>query len=447
MLFKKIELWVLILIFLIFIVFTILFGAILRDHYLGNKKLPNVQKIATFLAEIPSNIFKYKLLVKGDTPPVLFKHKNKKRFERFIDSNSNKLLILPRYDGNINRSVVEIIDIDTFEILHTYKHNINKLNQLIRTDNVEHKNIKINQSESRFIYLHPLILDDGALVSSHEYGPLFKIDFCSNILWINQEEVFHHSKEYDPNNEHFWVPAKLFPHSKYINKKKLKINFSDDAIAKVDLNGNIIFIKSVSEMLIENNILSEGDLFTSNDTSNDPIHLNDIQPVFNSSEYMKKGDLFLSLRSQNSIVHYRPSNNQIVNYIKGPFYVQHDVDVISDHEISIFNNNDSILENSKYSEIVIYNLKEKKFNNFLFKNNFKSKTQGRFEVLKDGSMLVEETDHGRLIFYNNKGDKEWEFVNKDAKGNVYLLTWSRIIENANQVENIRNIIKNTKCTK
>ena len=72
MLFKKIELWVLILIFLIFIVFTILFGAILRDHYLGNKKLPNVQKIATFLAEIPSNIFKYKLLVKGDTPPYYF---------------------------------------------------------------------------------------------------------------------------------------------------------------------------------------------------------------------------------------------------------------------------------------------------------------------------------------------------------------------------------------
>ena len=79
--------------------------------------------------------------------------------------------------------------------------------------------------------------------------------------------------------------------------------------------------------------------------------------------------------------------------------------------------------------------------------NFKSKTQGIFEILKDGSMLVEETNHGRLIFYNNKGDKEWEFVNKDAKGNVYLLTWSRIIENANQVENIRNIIKNTKCTK
>ena len=65
MLFKKIELWVLILIFLIFIIFTIIFGALLRDYYLGGNRFPKIQKVATFVASIPSNIAKYKILTNG----------------------------------------------------------------------------------------------------------------------------------------------------------------------------------------------------------------------------------------------------------------------------------------------------------------------------------------------------------------------------------------------
>ena len=60
------------------------------------------------------------------------------------------------------------------------------------------------------------------------------------------------------------------------------------------------------------------------------------------------------------IVQYRPSTNEIINIIHGPFFNQHDVDVINDEEISIFNNNRKIygLENA---EIIIYNFKTKKF--------------------------------------------------------------------------------------
>ena len=77
MLFKKIELWVLILIFLIFIIFTIIFGALLRDYYLGGNRFPKIQKVAIFVANIPSNLAKFRVLTKGDTPPILFKHKRR----------------------------------------------------------------------------------------------------------------------------------------------------------------------------------------------------------------------------------------------------------------------------------------------------------------------------------------------------------------------------------
>ncbi len=67
------------------------------------------------------------------------------------------------------------------------------------------------------------------------------------------------------------------------------------------------------------------------------------------------------------------------------------------------------------------------------------------EILKDGSMLVEEQNHGRLIFFNNNGEKEWEYVNKDSKGNIYFISWSRIIEEKNLLTKIKESINNKKC--
>ena len=67
------------------------------------------------------------------------------------------------------------------------------------------------------------------------------------------------------------------------------------------------------------------------------------------------------------------------------------------------------------------------------------------EFLDDGSLLVEEHNKGRLILFNNKGEIEWEFINKDDKNNIYIITWSRIIKDKKLIENIKNIISNKKC--
>ena len=72
-----------------------------------------------------------------------------------------------------------------------------------------------------------------------------------------------------------------------------------------------------------------------NDYENDPIHLNDIQPVDFDGDYWKKGDVFLSIRNQSMIMLYRPSTNQIIWIGNGPYLHQHDVDIIDDHRIAI----------------------------------------------------------------------------------------------------------------
>jgi hypothetical protein len=158
--------------------------------------------------------------------------------------------------------------------------------------------------------------------------------------------------------------------------------------------------------------------------------------------------VFLSPRDLSAIIHYRPSTNKVIEYITGPFAQQHDVDIISDKEISIFNNNNFFVDN-EYSEVLVYNFETKKFrklfNDQLQKEKFKTETEGLSHTFKDGSLLVEEQNHGRIILFNNKGEKEWEFVNKDKNGDIGFVSWSRVIEDEIFVKKFKSLIKSKKC--
>ena len=54
--FKKIEIWVLGLICVIFFIILVLYGAVLRHELLHGGRFPLIQKTALFLAEIPKNL-------------------------------------------------------------------------------------------------------------------------------------------------------------------------------------------------------------------------------------------------------------------------------------------------------------------------------------------------------------------------------------------------------
>ena len=424
------------------------FGAIVKYHYEGGKKYQFLQKPVMFVATVPINI--RKMIVNRsfnlNEPLKSKKHKDKNRFEQFIGNSRNALLVLPRYDHSLSRAVVDIIDLNNFEIIHTYKHDIAEMNNKVKNVD-EFPRINIDHSPRRFRYDHPLLFNDGSLISFSKHQPIFKIDFCSNLQWINDEEKFHHGQNLDHNGD-IWVIAGLNPKSKYVKKYSIQ-KYGDDAIIKMDINGKILYSKSITEILIENDIVQENFVFNNYIANQfDPIHLNDIQPAFRDTKYWNKGDLFISIRDQNAIIHFRPKTNKVINFITGPFAGQHDVDIISDKEISIFNNNNFIIDN-EYSEILIYNFENKKFsklfNDQLKENNFKTITNGLSEILNDGSLMVEETVHGRIILFNNQGEKEWEFVNKDKNGDIGRLFWSRIIEDELFIEKFKSLVQNTKC--
>ena len=88
---------------------------------------------------------------------------------------------------------------------------------------------------------------------------------------------------------------------------------------------------------------------------------------------------------------------------------------------------------------------KKLFNDQLQKENFKTYTQGLSHIFKDGALMVEEQNHGRIILFNNEGKKEWEFVNKDENGDIGHVTWSRVIENKLFIDNFKSLVENKEC--
>ena len=338
--------------------------------------------------------------------------------------------------------MVEILDLSNLKVIHRYDHNID----------LTYEKFKVGKdnTQKRFQYGHPLILDDGSLIAKNVmFSPLFKIDICGNDLWSTKEMNFHHSIERD-HEDNIWVAGT--PNGVSSNVKnnldifRSGLRFADDSIVKINpKNGNIIYKKSVSSILLENKIFSDSDVYT----SRDPVHLNDIQPVLNDGPYWKKGDIFLSLLRNSSIIHFRPNTNELVNYIRGPFFEQHDIDIISDHEISIFNNNNSKAEDSKFSELLIYNIKTNKYKKLLSEQlelkKFKTPTEGLSDTSFNGSIIMEETNSGRILFYDSEGQLEWEFVNVSGDGKIYPIAWSRLISNLDSIKNIKESIKNLKC--
>ena len=145
---------------------------------------------------------------------------------------------------------------------------------------------------------------------------------------------------------------------------------------------------------------------------------------------------------------------KVLKIIKGPFFMQHDVDIISNNEITIFNNNLIFSKNgpiNKHIDILVYNFDSdefyKKFSSSIIDNDIKTGAGGLSDFLNDGSIFIEEQNYGRLLLINNNKKLEWEYINKSKNNDVFQTTWSRIIKDESMIKILKNQIKNKKCQK
>jgi hypothetical protein len=426
-------------------------GVLVRQELVGSVKFGAVSKASLFLAEIPMNLKRITRISERGNPLLT----NEQRFldiEGFRGTpiKDDVYLLLSRYDGNIKRSIVELVDLQSFEVKKTWMPDIAKINQLVNVQKPDFINMERDLTPKRYRIMHPFLTEDGGLIFQ-DSSPLVKIDKNSQLVWQNQKDQFHHSIEQDYDGS-YWVPSRILPHEVDLTMPSDENYYLDDAITKVSESGEILFQKSVSNILLENN-LSYALVPLINSGNLDPIHLNDIQPIMFDGPYWQRGDVFLSLHVLSMVILYRPSTNKIIwkafgNDFDGVSYGsgQHDIDILDDHRISIFNNNGhGIFNDDGANEVIIYDFETNSYSNYfpesLVEYEVRTMSEGRSQILENGDLFIEEQNFGRILYFSNDKSLKWQYINRADDGSVYQISWSRVLYQPKDINKINKIFE------
>ena len=301
--------------------------------------------------------------------------------------------------------------------------------------------------------MHPIMLGDSSIIYGVEWAPkLVRVDKNNEVLWEQKSFYNHHGKNLGLDST-LWVCG-FFDDTLSENKMAMqgvlnvsgkKISFMDNSICQIDLaTGELLYQQSVLDILVSNGL---SHFILKSDAVKDPFHLNDIQPVLQDGPYAQAGDLYLSGRNGSWVILYRPSTNEVINIVEGPFYAQHDVDIETDSTLLVFNNNThrrKILGNTKHlgtrvrklpaiqSQLVRYNLRTEAFslveNEAMLANEIFSNSEGLMERLPWGGYFVEEQNSSVLWVL-----KDGEVLYKNVlashhEGYHHLANWARIIQ-------------------
>ena len=278
----------------------------------------------------------------------------------------------------------------------------------------------LNNSDTKPRLNHPLMLKDSTLIiKESQRNILLSLSKDNRINWFDSSLIFHHSTEQE-NDSTIWVPS-IAKEPKYYN-----INvFRHDAICAIDpRNGKIRFIKSVVDILVENgydDMLKLG-------FEKDVIHLNDIQPALFRSKYWEKGDLLLSMRNRNTVALYRPTTNKIIWLKTGPWIAQHDCDFIDEKTIMVFGNdivrqkNDTLING--HNDIYFYDFEKDKilkpYTKVMKQARIKTRSEGRCDLLPNGDLFIDETNHGKLYIIN-KDSVKMIYTERYDKNHIKML--------------------------
>ena len=95
--------------------------------------------------------------------------------------------MLSRYDGDLKRSVVELIDLNKKKKVHIWKPNINKINSYSKLSKGLRTNLRKDSNLRRYQIIHPLLLKNGDLIIHGDFTPLTKIDLLDEgDRWVDR---------------------------------------------------------------------------------------------------------------------------------------------------------------------------------------------------------------------------------------------------------------------
>ena len=428
LLFKKVEFWVVGLIVIIGLVLMVAFGNIVVHTVNGGTRAGAVGNVAVAVSDLPGFYRRLNRDLYLMVPESV--HAGKSGFTYAYKPGTQPdagYLLLSRYDGDATRGVVELVDLNAQKVLYRWTPDTDSFHRQANLIS-DRTDLLVDKHQARMLLRHAFVTEDGGLVVK-SVTPLYRTDVCGELLWTNDDDIFHHALERDGEGN-FWTATHQDPVTiDHVNPA----DFVDDSIAAISPDGETLMNRSVSAILLANGMPHY--VFGKLQYDPNPIHLNDVEPVLEDGPYWKKGDLFLSMRTPSMLALYRPSTDKIIWHQVGPWIHQHDVDILDDHRIAVYNNNDAAYvnpwgqDNTVEVNIVDFATGEttSPWKDPLHKLDVRARTEGLMTVLPDNGLFLEEQNFGRMFRMKADGELVWEFVNRAEMGRIFRTGWSRLL--------------------
>jgi len=334
------------------------------------------------------------------------------------------VLITP-YDVTRGRATIQLIRLSDGKMLKEWLPDVAAINGQSRFQSAI-VNLATDKTVDRMRPMHPMLMANGDLII-HDNTPLARINGCGKPVWV-LDGIYHHSLERAADGT-LWIPDRL-PRS---SVPGVGAKFADELLANVTEDGKVLSNERLIDIFDRNGM---GSLWRGRPYAEDPFHLNDIEPVLTSGPYWQKGDVLLSMRNMSLVMLYRPSTGKILWSKAGPWSAQHDVTILDDHRIMLFDNNvrwgvtgRAVDGNSR---LLVYDFKTDTVTSPLARTfatrGIATATQGRATPFVNGDVMVEETERGMLERIAPDGSIRWRYVSADSSGRRLWLSWSRYLD-------------------
>lgn len=408
---------------------AVLFGIVVLDTERGEGHFGGLGRAAVLAAETPWTVREL-LSEKSPMAAMVRQNYDGQSGWKVVDAAAGDglegYLLLSRYDGDRARHVVELVSLPDLAVKHRWEPDADALLEGVPQTSPLAEYTLWNTQHYRVI--HPVLFPNGDLLVKDHQSVLFRISACAAPVWREASLLYHHSSEADAEGM-LWVPSYAEPST----VKGALPDFHDDLLVQLSPDGEILYRKSLVEAFTENGLFPV--VFTAGTYQSDPLHLNDIQPVLEDGPYWKKGDLFLSLRHRSMLLLYRPSTNEIVWSKVGPWMAQHDVDILDDHRIAVFNNNAYDTGQGGYvrghSQLMVYDFAtgavSTEADATMASEKVVTQSEGLADRTPQGQVIVEQENAGRLLILAPDGRVFATFVNAAGDGVNYRMGWSRYV--------------------
>ena len=273
------------------------------------------------------------------------------------------------------------------------------------------------------------ILPDGSLLVGGQRQVL-RMDACSNVVW-EQPLRAHHSFERDVDGN-FWSPRPVEQNT----IPRTNPDFYEDGVIRFSPAGEVLSQITLSSAVMRagHSHLFYGDMGR---FFGRQFRMNDVEPVLQDGPFWRRGDLFVSLRFASVVFLYRPATDEVLWFQAGPWLSQHDVDVVSDSEISVYSNNTFIDEDGDRqvlgaNEVYVHDFAtgetRSPWREAMRRHDVRTRRRGGAAVFGDGSLMLEEGNYGRILMLSPDGEEVWSYVNRASNGMVYEIEASRWLD-------------------